>query len=147
MIEELKFGSLLAKLSTQDPAAGDPWDLLEMATREGAKALGLDDITGTIEVGKDADLVAVNMRALHFVPLFRNQDFNAVAHLVFSASGRDVTDVWVQGNRLVEAGEVTSVDVVEVANRAQEAAEDLFARRRAMGPPVAGPAAQLGKTV
>jgi len=147
MIEELKFGSLLAKLSTQDPAAGDPWDLLEMATREGAKALGLDDITGTIEVGKDADLVAVNMRALHFVPLFRNQDFNAVAHLVFSASGRDVTDVWVQGNRLVEAGEVTSVDVVEVANRAQEAAEDLFARRRATGPPVAGPAAQLGKTV
>nr|MCH9803349.1 hypothetical protein [bacterium] len=66
---------------------------------------------------------------------------------VFSASGRDVTDVWVQGNRLVEAGEVTSVDVVEVANRAQEAAEDLFARRRATGPPVAGPAAQLGKTV
>lgn len=146
MIEELKFGALLAKLSTTDPTAGEPWDLLEMATREGAKALGISDITGTLEVGKDADLVAVNMRGLHFVPLFRNEDFNAVAHLVFSASGRDVTDVWVQGKRLVQDSEVISVDVQSVAARAQDAAEDLFARRRAMGPPVAGPAAQLGKT-
>jgi 5-methylthioadenosine/S-adenosylhomocysteine deaminase len=145
MIEELKFGSLLAKLSTTDPAAGDPWDLLEMATREGAVALGIDDVTGTLEVGKEADIVAVDVGGIHCVPLFRNRDFNAVAHLVFSASGRDVTDVWVQGRRLVEHGEVTSVDVAEVAAKAQEAAEELFARRRALGDPVAGPAAQLGK--
>lgn len=145
MIEELKFGSLLAKLSTGDPAAGDPWDLLEMATREGAKALGLDDVTGTIEVGKDADLVAVDLRALHFVPLLHGDDFNAVAHLVFSASGRDVSNVWVQGKQLVQGGEVISVDVDAVATRAQEAAEDLFARRRALGEPVPGPAAELGK--
>ena len=146
MIEELKFGALLAKLSTTNPAAGEPWDLLEMATREGAKALGLEDVTGTIEVGKDADLVAVDLRALHFVPLFRNSpDANAIAHLVFSASGRDVSDVWVQGRRLVENGEVTSVDVAAVAQRAQEAADELFERRRMLGPPVDGPAAQLGK--
>jgi len=148
MIEELKFGALLAKLSTTDPAAGDPWDLLEMATREGAKALGLDDVTGTIEVGKEADLVAVDLGAIHFVPLFRSgADANAVAHLVFSASGRDVSDVWVKGRRLVENGEVISVDLAAVAERAQAAAEELFERRRALGEPVAGPAAQLGKTV
>ncbi len=152
MIEELKFGALLAKLSTTDPAAGDPWDLLEMATREGAKALGLDDVTGTIEVGKEADLVAVDLRAIHFVPLFRESDGapagdrNAVAHLVFSASGRDVSDVWVRGKRLVEDGVVTSVDIETVAQNAQYAAEELFERRRALGDPVAGPAAQLGKT-
>ncbi len=152
MIEELKFGALLAKLSTADPAAGDPWDLLEMATREGAKALGLDDVTGTIEVGKEADLVAVDLGDIHFVPLFRGSagapvgDRNAVAHLVFSASGRDVSDVWVRGRRLVESGVVTSVDIAAVAARAQSAAEELFERRRALGDPVAGPAAQLGKS-
>jgi 5-methylthioadenosine/S-adenosylhomocysteine deaminase len=152
MIEELKFGSLLAKLSTTDPAAGDPWDLLEMATREGAVALGIDDVTGTLEVGKEADLVAVDLGGIHCVPLFRsgraeNRDFNAIAHLVFSASGRDVTDVWVQGRQLVAGSEVVSVDVAAVASDAQAAAEELFARRRALGAPVAGPAAQLGKQV
>jgi 5-methylthioadenosine/S-adenosylhomocysteine deaminase len=152
MIEELKFGSLLAKLSTTDPAAGDPWDLLEMATREGAVALGIDDVTGTLEVGKEADLVAVDLGGIHCVPLFRsgraeNRDFNAIAHLVFSASGRDVTDVWVQGRQLVAGSEVVSVDVAAVASDAQAAAEELFARRRALGAPVAGPASQLGKQV
>jgi 5-methylthioadenosine/S-adenosylhomocysteine deaminase len=145
MIEELKFGSLLAKLSTADPAAGDPWHLLEMATREGAVALGIDDVTGTLEVGKEADIVAVDLGGIHCVPLFRNEDFNAIAHLVFSASGRDVTDVWVQGRRLVERSQVVSVDVAKVAADAQAAAEELFARRQALGPPVQGPAAQLGK--
>ncbi len=151
MIEELKFGALLAKLSTADPAAGDPWDLLEMATKDGAVALGIDDVTGTLEVGKDADLVAVDLRGVHCVPLFRStgpapSDANAVAHLVFSASGRDVTDVWVQGRRLVDRGEVVSVDVQAVAAQAQGAAEELFERRRALGEPVAGPATRLGKT-
>ena len=151
LIEELKFGALLSKLSTGDAASGNPWDLLEMATVHGAKALGIDDVTGSLEVGKHADIVAVDLRGLHCVPLFRTtganaDDFNAVAHLVFSSIGRDVTDVWVQGRRLVAGGEVTSVDVAAVAARAQAAAEELFERRRALGEPVAGPATQLGKT-
>jgi len=58
-----------------------------------------------------------------------------------------VSDVWVKGRRLVENGEVISVDLAAVAERAQAAAEELFERRRALGEPVAGPAAQLGKTV
>ena len=89
--------------------------------------------------------MAIDLRALHFVPLMHGADFNAAAHVVFSASGRDVTDVWVQGRRLVAGGEVTTVDVAQVAADAQAAAEELFERRRALGPPVDGPAAQLGK--
>ena len=151
LIEELKFGALLSKLSTGDAASGNPWDLLEMATTHGAKALGIDDVTGSLEVGKDADIVAVDLRGLHCVPLFRTTgahaaDFNAVAHLVFSSIGRDVTDVWVRGERLVASGELVTVDAIAVADRAQAAAEELFDRRRALGEPVAGPATQLGKT-
>lgn len=152
LIEELKFGSLLAKLTTSDAASGNPWDLLDMATRQGAIALGIDDVTGTLEVGKDADIVTVDMRGVQFVPMFRNDgktppdDFNAVAHLVFTANGYDVSDVWVQGKRLVSGGEVVSVNVNEVAEKSQAAAAELFERRRALGEPVAGPATQLGKT-
>lgn len=130
LFEEMKFASLLQKVSTLDPTVGDPWDILDLATRQGAKALRLDDVTGTLEVGKDADVVTVDLSGLHFVPVLHGADFNVAAHLVFTANGRDVADVWVQGRRLVAGGQVVSVDVADVAARAQAAAEELFERRR-----------------
>jgi 5-methylthioadenosine/S-adenosylhomocysteine deaminase len=132
MLEEMKFASLLQKVSTLDPTVGDPWDILDMATKSGAEALGLDDVTGTLEDGKDADVVMVDLSGLHFVPVLHGSDFNAPAHLVFTATSHDVSNVWVQGNHLVQGGEVKSVDVYEIATNAQAAAEDLFARRAAL---------------
>ena len=141
----MKFASLLAKVATLDPTVGDPWDVLDLATRSGAEALGLGDVTGTLEEGKDADIVLVDLRSLHFVPLLHGDDFNAPAHLTFSATARDVSDVWVQGRHLVSGGEVISVDVAQVAERAQSAAEELFARRRALQGDTPSPASTLGK--
>lgn len=134
ILQEMKFASLLQKVSTLDPTSGDPWDVLDMATLSGARALGLADVTGSLEVGKDADIVAVDLRALHFVPVMHGSDFNAPAHLVFTASSRDVTDVWVRGTHLVSGGEVLTADVAAVAARAQSAAEELFRRRRELPP-------------
>jgi 5-methylthioadenosine/S-adenosylhomocysteine deaminase len=145
MLEEMKFASLLQKVSTLDPTTGDPWDILDMATRQGARALGLADVTGTLEVGKDADIVTVDLRGIHFVPVLHGADLNVPAHLVFSASAHDVRDVWVQGRRLVEKGSVVSVDVAAVAARAQAAAEELFERRRKLQGRTASPATDLGK--
>ena len=115
MLEEMKFASLLQKVSTLDPTTGDPWDILDMATRSGARALGLGDVTGSLEVGKDADVVTVDLRGLHFVPVLHGADFNVAAHLVFTASSHDVRDVWVRGRRVVADGAVVTVDVAAVA--------------------------------
>jgi 5-methylthioadenosine/S-adenosylhomocysteine deaminase len=145
MLEEMKFASLLQKVSTLDPTVGDPWDILDMATRSGAKALGLDEVTGTLEDGKDADVVMVDLSAIHFVPLLHGTDFNAPAHLVFSANNRDVTNVWVQGKRLVEDRRVTTVDLPSVIARAQAAAEELFERRRPLVGHTPSPRNVLGK--
>lgn len=133
MLEEMEFASLLQKVTTLDPTVGDPWDILDMATLSGVRALGLDDVTGSIRVGKDADLVAVDLRALHFVPTLQGEHFNAPSHLVFTASSHDVAHVCVRGRQLVEHGNVISVDVRWVAEQAQSAAEELFARRAASG--------------
>ena len=145
MLEEMKFASLLQKVSTLDPTTGDPWDILDMATLSGARALGLDDVTGSLEAGKDADIVTVDLGGLHFVPVLHGDDFNIAAHLVFTASSHDVADVWVQGQRLVSGGEVISVDVQEVAANAQAAAEELFERRRQLQGETPSPATTLGK--
>jgi len=129
LFEEMKLASLLEKVSTMDPTTGDPWDVLAMATLEGARALGLDAVTGSLEVGKRADVVTVDLRKPHFVPVMHGEHFNVAAHLVFTASGHDVDQVWVDGRLLVDGGEVLTVDVASVMAEAQAAAEELFERR------------------
>ena len=134
LIEEMKFASLLQKLTTLDPTTGDPWDVLAMGTIEGATALGLGDVTGSLEPGRRADVVVVDLGGLHTTPVLHGRDFNVAAHLVFSASGRDVRDVWVDGKQLVALGQPLTFDVATVRATAQAAAEELFERRAALHP-------------
>lgn len=135
LFEEMKFASLLEKVSLLDPTAGDPWDVLRMATVEGATALALDQVTGTLEPGRSADLVVVDLRTLHTTPLLSGPEGNVAAHLVFSATGRDVRDVWVAGRRLVADNLPTTFDVASLRADGQAAAEELFARRAALQAP------------
>ncbi len=135
LVEEMKFASLLQKLTLLDPTAGDPWDILEMATRDGARTLGLDGITGSLEPGKRADIVTVDLRNLHTTPVLHGAESNVAAHIVFSACGHDVDRVWVDGRQLVDRGTVLTVDVDAVRRSAQAAAEDLFVRRRGLRAP------------
>ena len=128
LLEEMKVASLLQKVTTLDPRVGDPWDVLQMATIDGARALGLDSLTGSLEPGKRAD-VTVDLRGLHTTPTLHGPDLNVAAHLVFSSSGRDVRDVWVDGERLVASGVPRTFDVGSVRATAQAAAEELFERR------------------
>jgi len=132
LLEEMKFASLLQKVSTLDPTTGDPWDVLAMATRDGARALGLEATTGTLETGKRADIVVVDLGGLHTTPVLHGSDFNVAAHLVFSASGADVRHVWIDGRRIVDGGEPTTFDVDAVRASSQAAAEELFQRRAAL---------------
>jgi 5-methylthioadenosine/S-adenosylhomocysteine deaminase len=132
LLEEMKFASLLQKVSTLDPAAGDPWDVLALATIDGARALGLDAVTGSLEVGKRADVVVVDLTGLHTTPILHDRDLNVPAHLVFSARGSDVRDVWVDGRRLVADRIPTTFDPAAIRADGQAAAEELFARRAAL---------------
>jgi 5-methylthioadenosine/S-adenosylhomocysteine deaminase len=129
LIEEMKVASLLQKVTTLDPTTGDPWDVLELATSEGAAALGLGDITGALQPGKRADVITVSLRGLHTTPIMHGALFNVAAHLVFSSSGQDVRDVWVDGRPLVRDRRPLTFDVDRVRADAQAAAEELFERR------------------
>jgi 5-methylthioadenosine/S-adenosylhomocysteine deaminase len=129
MLEEMKFASLLQKVSTLDPTVGDPWEVLAMATIDGARALGLAEVTGSLAPGKRADIVTVALGGLHTTPVLHGDHQNVPAHLVFSATGRDVRDVWVDGRRVVAAGGPMTFDVASVRADAQAGAEELFARR------------------
>jgi 5-methylthioadenosine/S-adenosylhomocysteine deaminase len=129
LVEEMKFASLLQKVSTLDPTSGDPWDVIRQATIDGAAALGLDAVTGSLEAGKRADVVTIALDGLHTTPIMHGDLFNVAAHIVFSATGRDVRDVWVDGRRVIAAGAARTFDIASVRADAQAAAAELFERR------------------
>jgi 5-methylthioadenosine/S-adenosylhomocysteine deaminase len=113
MFGEMRSAALLAKAVAGDASAVPAHTALRMATLNGAKALGLDEQIGSLQPGKAADLVAVNLDALETRPLF-----DPVSQLVYAASRRQVSDVWVAGRRLLRQGQLTTLELDEILARA-----------------------------
>lgn len=111
MLQAVKSAALLQKVHALDPAVISGDDVLTMATLEGARALGLEDRVGSLEVGKRADVVlvegTVEVANLH----------DPVQQLVYATSPRSVRDVWVDGRHVLAGGHVTTVDEAEQVAR------------------------------
>ncbi|MDI6820394.1 MAG: amidohydrolase family protein [Candidatus Hodarchaeaceae archaeon] len=122
MFNEMKFAALLNKVHKLDPTAVPAQAVLEMATINGAIALGLQDEIGSLEVGKKADVLLVDLKKPHFVPLY-----NVVSHLVYNAVGSDVDTVIVDGEVVMREREVLTVDEDKVLEEAQKASGGLLA--------------------
>ncbi|OIJ07671.1 N-ethylammeline chlorohydrolase [Anaerobacillus arseniciselenatis] len=115
LFEELKQVALLHKGVHNDATLIPAKTALQMATVDGAKSLWLEEQTGSLEVGKEADIIVLNTNQVFFQP-----SHDPISHVVYSASGRDVKDVFVQGKHVVKNGECTTVDEEQVifeANR------------------------------
>ena len=124
MFGEMKFAALLNKAHKLDPVAIPATSALEMATVNGAIALGLQKTLGSLEVGKKADLVLVDLRKPHLTP-----PHNVISHLVYSSVGSDVDTTIVDGKILMQGREVLTLDEDKVLREAQKSSDDLFARR------------------
>lgn len=98
-------------------------DILNMATINGAKCFHLEKDYGTIEVGKKADFILIDTRAPHLQPMILGERENVTSALVFGATGRDVTDVFVDGRYVVKGGKLQTMDITFLMNRVQEAAK------------------------
>jgi len=105
LFQEMNLAAMLHKVHTLDPTALDAQTVLRMATLEGAAAIGLDHDIGSIEVGKLADLIVLDTRKPHLVPLY-----HPVSHLVYTVGGADVRDVIVAGSVVVRNRRVLTVD-------------------------------------
>lgn len=129
MFEEMKTASLLAKLSRLDAAALDAWSVCSMATIGGARALGLDQTIGSIEVGKAADLIAVRTDTPRMTPLLGGAGGNLHHNLVHAVQGGDVTLTMVAGRIVVDDGKLLSGDLADTIAQANRAVPLLFERR------------------
>jgi len=112
---EMDTAAKLAKVSTGRPDAAKAYQVLKMATLGGATALGLEKETGSLERGKKADIIVVDLKSPHLCPLF-----DPVAALVYSASGADVKDVVVNGVPLMKERTLCSLDLNEIMAKVRE---------------------------
>ncbi|MGD1815762.1 MAG: amidohydrolase family protein [Pleomorphochaeta sp.] len=124
MFGELGTAGKLIIHREQDASVITPKEIVHMATTEAAKALGRDDI-GTLDIGKKADLIALDTRDIGFVP-FCGQDL--YTQLVYSVSGLSVTDSMVEGKWLMRNKELTTLDLEYCSNLAENATKELIRR-------------------
>jgi 5-methylthioadenosine/S-adenosylhomocysteine deaminase len=110
MFEEVRLAAFVAKAVSNDPTSLPAATALSMATRLGARALHLGAVTGSLEVGKRADLILVDTSPLHNSPRFRRDPDNAYAQLVYAGKATDVSDVMVNGRWLMQAHKLLTLD-------------------------------------
>jgi len=121
MLETMKMCSLLQKHQRWDPTSINAQQALDFATRNGAKALGIN--AGSIEKGKLADIILIDAKAPNMAPLH-----NPISQLVYSANAGNVTDVIIDGKIVMRERKIQTIDEEKVVEEAQKAAIDLVNR-------------------
>jgi 5-methylthioadenosine/S-adenosylhomocysteine deaminase len=109
---EMQAAALLAKLHSVDATALPAADALAMATINGARALGLDDRIGSLELGKQADLIAVDLRGPETQPLY-----HPMSQLVYACNGSQVSHSWIAGELLMADRKLTRIDLHALSER------------------------------
>jgi len=115
LLAEMRQTALLAKVSSGDPEAIPAARALSMATINGARALGMEDEIGSIQVGKQADLAAIRLDGIETQPIY-----DVISQIVYAVPDSQVTDVWIAGRRILDARELTTLDAAEVLESCRE---------------------------
>ncbi len=115
LFTEMDMAAKLHKLNKMDTTVMDALTVMRMATIEGARALGLEEITGSLDVGKKADIIVVDLRKPHLTPIY-----NPYSHLVYSARGNDVSHTIINGKLIMEDRHLLNLDLDQIMEKAKE---------------------------
>ncbi|MBA53255.1 MAG: N-ethylammeline chlorohydrolase [Pseudomonadales bacterium] len=114
MFGEMRTAALLAKGVSQNPSAIPAQTALQMATINGARALGIDELTGSLEVGKAADMIAVHMDDVTCQP-----HYHVESQLVYATPASQVTDSWIGGKQVMRNRQLTTIDLEDILTKAK----------------------------
>jgi len=110
--------AVLHRGASLDPTVMDAQTMIRLATVKGAESIGMKHTIGSLEQGKQADIIILDTRKPHLVPLF-----NPISHLVYSASGSDVRHVMVGGRWVVKDGAMLTLDIEEIMDSVNQIGE------------------------
>ena len=120
LFSEMNMAAKLLKAHTLDPTVMDALTVLKMATIKGAEALGLDDKIGSLEKGKKADIIIMDMSKPHLTPMY-----NPYSHIVYAALASDVSHSIINGQLVMEQGKILTLDIEEVMDRVIDLSKDI----------------------
>ena len=120
MWEEMRLATLLQKVKHMNPEVLPASKILAMATREGAKAIGLSKEIGTLEAGRWADIIQVSTGDVHFFPMY-----DLISHLVYVSDEQDVTSVVVAGKILMRDRRLLTLDTVRIRKEAETISNEI----------------------
>ncbi len=118
LFQEMDTAAKLHKAHSLDPTVMDAKAVVRLATRDGARALGLDKVTGSLEAGKKADIIIISLDKPHLTPLY-----NEFSQIVYAANGSDVETVLINGKVVMENRHLLTIDEKEIMARVREIAE------------------------
>jgi Cytosine deaminase and related metal-dependent hydrolases len=120
MIKEMSTAAKLHKVARLDPTVMDAKTVVRMATIEGAKVLGMEKITGSLEAGKKADIIIIGLNEPHLTPLY-----SEYSHLVYAMSGADVDTVLINGKIVMENRKLLTINETEVMQKVRKIAVNI----------------------
>ncbi len=123
MFNEMKLAAVLNKCKYDSPLVYPAWKVLRMATIEGARAIGLGDVTGSLETGKAADIILINLREPALSPVITHPMRNIVPNIVYAARGHEVDSVIVAGRVVLEHRKPQTFVLDEIIDDVQRHAE------------------------
>lgn len=115
MLGEMRTAAFIGKAVAQEDTAVSAADALRMATLNGAKALQWENETGSLEVGKSADIIAINLNDLNTQPVY-----NPISQIVYAAHQHQVTDMWIQGRPIMRERELKTLDETAILTKTKE---------------------------
>jgi 5-methylthioadenosine/S-adenosylhomocysteine deaminase len=124
MFKEMDVAAKIHKARLLDPTVMDAKKVVQMATIRGAEAIGLGNRIGSIEKGKDADIIIIDTRLPHMVPMY-----NPVSHIVYSATGSDIKDVFVGGRQIVNDGKILTLELDDILDKTNAVASRIKKER------------------
>ncbi len=126
LMREMRTISLLSKCKNSDPTALPPWKTLELATKGGAEALGIEEKVGTLKEGKRADIITVDLDNLNLTPPIREPFRSIIPNLVYSSTGLEVNDVIINGKKVVRNKRFVNIDENRIEEKANSRAREIL---------------------
>ena len=121
LFTEMDMAAKLHKVNTMDTTVMDALTVLRMTTIEGAKALGIGQVTGSLEKGKKADVIILDTKKPHLTPMY-----NPYSHIVYAARGNDVSHSIINGRLVMEDRKLLTMDLNEIMEGAREKSRDVM---------------------
>ncbi|MFX0171169.1 MAG: amidohydrolase family protein [Candidatus Hodarchaeota archaeon] len=126
LFHEMRIASILTKIINRDPTALPPWQSLMLATRGGAVVLGLENKIGSLSVGKQADIITIDLLRCNLAPVVTKPFRNFVPNLIYSTNGNEVDNVIINGQLIIKDNKFLNIDEIFIISEANKRAPEIY---------------------